>query len=170
MLKFRTTDEFEAVSIHDPAVTCLQMAVLREYFDTRDITVLDKGGMNRGDATVFTCKPLIAELDMLADGDTIGNARMVFSAHVIGVSNSPVPVTTTNVQGRAQLAESYVTGWAPEIVREIANVIREWPCRGGTSSPFSGPTPQDGDWQRLVLRRQWRDALTAPPSTTSSDA
>jgi hypothetical protein len=173
MLSKRFTDSFEAVSLSDPAVACLPLERLREYVQTRQMKALEEPRANcpaldRAEATVFTCRPLIMELDALADGAGAINAWFVFASHVQAVTNCGEPLAFQAAQGRQVLADRCREFFAPEVIAEIAQVVREMPGKGAPDSlPFTSP---DGDWARRVLLHQQRCALRAMSEERRTDA
>lgn len=177
MISARFSKDFRCVSLHDPEVLRLDFARVSEYARTRDMAALteprtDKAtgepvpALDESAATVFTCSPVKIQWDNLDPKDA-NDAWLLFAMHVAACSQpfddsgtaKPLAFVTTN--GSKHVDDACRGLVPPEIVRELALVIKQYPDCGGGASPFSLP---DG------LAERWMRARTYHATRARSDA
>jgi hypothetical protein len=172
MIPARDTKSRWVVSLRDDALAKISNSKIREYSETRDLSVLgidtnsglvEETGMN---ATLFQVEPLKQKYAHLADAENrnVFSLQAVFATHVVDSRNAPDGI----VRRGDRIEESAIEALPIDIVKEIATVIIELSTGAGrgVTIPFSLP---DGFWgERLdmtqMLARAAQKAVEAKES------
>ena len=151
MIPARETKSRWVVSVHDEALSDIPSTQMKDYADTRDISVLgidqNTGTVGKTGklATMFLIEPLRQKFANLADPQNRNSFtnQAVFAAHVVDSRNAPPDV----VRRGDRLTDEALSSMPLEIIDEIATVIIELSTGAGrgVTTPFSLPV---GYWDR----------------------
>lgn len=164
MLRARLSETRIAVSLHDPAITQIDMRKLYKYKGTRNIIDLGDITNLKNPLTIFHLEAMLPHYQAFAADEKLD---MLFAIHCSKIENGPVTDDDfENDDGRISLKFESRTKVPYNTTIELGEVIRQLASVDGAVSPFS---PQVGDlgWQTQIRDQQAHDALYALTDTTA---